>query len=326
MPPPDRIEVFTLADDRFGLPLAVHGRSLLDHLPADARVRLTVADGGISDATKARLTESWADTRLDVRFVAPGFPDALRLPLWGRMPAITYARILLASHFDDDVERVAILDADTVLCRPLTELFSLPLHGNLLLAAQDPAIPYADGFDGLVSWRELGLPPRTPYFNAGVMLVDLARWREAGIPERALAFIAEKGGELHYFDQDALNVAVGPGRWGMLDPRWQVQPRLVEDRRIPMPHLSVEERGQLMSDPWLYHFSGRVKPWDVDDGSAASRRFFELLDRTSWAGWRPARSKVGRLIEFYDRRLRGHLYPLEQRLCALQRTMSQRRS
>jgi lipopolysaccharide biosynthesis glycosyltransferase len=323
---PVRIDVFTLADDRFGLPLAVHGRSLLDHLPADTRVRLTIADGGITDATRARLMDSWADTRLDVRFVVPSFPDSIRLPLWGRMPAITYARILLAGHFEDDVERVAILDADTVLCRPVTEMFSLPMHGKVVLAAQDPAIPYVDGFDGLVSWRELGLPPRTPYFNAGVMLVDLARWREAGIPARALSFIAEKGAELHYFDQDALNVAIGPGHWGMLDPRWQVQPRMVVDSRIPMPHLSAEQRAQLMADPWLYHFSGRVKPWEVDDGSAACRRFFEYLDLTSWAGWRPEPSRVGRLIEFYDRRLRGHLYPLEQRLCALQRRMSQRRS
>ncbi|MFN3325423.1 MAG: glycosyltransferase family 8 protein [Bryobacteraceae bacterium] len=319
------VRVLTFGDERYAIPLAAHGRSLLDNLPEPHRLHLTVIDGGITPATKDRLLRSWASVRVEVRFVPPCLPHPKKLPRWGRVPLLTYSRIMVADYYGADVERALVLDSDTILCRSITELFSLPFGEHILLAAQDPAIPFVDWFDGLASWRELGFAPRSPYFNAGVMLIHLPRWREADVATRAFEFIAARSSELRYFDQDALNATVAPRSWGLLDPRWQVQPRLASQRRIPQPHLDQGQRALLTLDPWLYHFSGRVKPWEVNDGTTACRRFFQCLDETEWSGWRPRRSIRAAAVAFYDRRLRGHCYRMERVACAAQRFLSKLR-
>ncbi len=64
------------------------------------------------------------------------------------------------------IEKVIYLDCDMIIRRDLTALWEMPLAGHVLAAALDP------GYDlGFVP----GWPSDTPYFNSGVMLVDLAR-------------------------------------------------------------------------------------------------------------------------------------------------------
>jgi hypothetical protein len=43
-------------------------------------------------------------------------------------------------------------------------------------------------------------------------------------------------------------------------------------------------------DPWIVHYSTWSKPWHWSCTHPARERFFEVLDRTEWAGWRPRRS------------------------------------
>ena len=58
-----------------------------------------------------------------------------------------------------------------------------------------------------------------PYFNAGVLLVDLEQWRAEGIQEKLVSFHKEKGGCLFANDQDTIN-GVLKGRIKPLMPRY----------------------------------------------------------------------------------------------------------
>lgn len=307
----DAVTLVTLADERYAVALAVMGRSLSESTPSDRRLLLYVVDGGITPETKQHLRASWNHDQLQVEFVPPQFGGERALPVWGRLPALTYVRVFLPALVPADCHKAIFLDSDVVIRRGIEQLWDEDLGGRQLLAVQDPAIPFVSSRDGLARYKELGIPDRQPYFNAGVMVVDLDRWRQSHVTERVMEFIHHNADELNYCDQDGLN-AILWDRWAALDSRWQVQPRFTT-RGLPLPHLDPAERAQLTADPWIFHFSGRLKPWIYLGSTMPDRIFYEYLDRTWWTGWRPRVSMKAGMYRFYDSGLRRWCYPIEQR-------------
>src|SRR5579871_3810564 len=290
----DPIYLITLADDRYAMPLAVTVRSLLDCLEEDRGVHITIIDGGILDATRVKLLKSWSTSkgwlRSSMEWRAPDYGDASPIPVWGRVPKLTYARINLAAYLPG-IPRTILLDSDVLVRTGIGRLWDTPLEGAVAAAAIDPFIPTLSSRDGLAAHAQLGLPRDAPYLNAGVMLVDLEQWREQSVGPRALAWANQNWQATRWYDQDALN-AVLVGRWKPLDARWQVQPRLA----------NLPSTMDAVGDAWIVHFSGRLKPWVYRGDAAADREFFEVLDLTAWRGWRPPVTAGSLLTGFYERR------------------------
>ena len=317
------LTLVTLADERYALPLAVLGRSLTDNLRPGLHANLYIADGGITPETKEHLIASWDAERLSVRFVPPDFGTESALPVWGRLPALTYARVFLQSLLPQECSKAILLDSDVVVLTDVGRLWDLEIGDQCLLAVQDPAIPFVASRDGLRCYRELGIPAEHQYFNTGVMAIDLNKWKSARVSERVMEFVCQHMADLNNCEQDGLN-AVLFDKWGSLDPRWQVQPRLLDRRSSLQRHLDAETRDQLRADPWLLHFSGRLKPWLYRGSGQADRIFFRYVDRTWWRGWRPRLSLQSLLYGLYDSGLRDWLYPIEQRGHSLLRNLSRR--
>ena len=319
----EAITLVSLADERYALALAVMGRSLCESLQSARRVMLYVVDGGIAADTKRRLLASWDDDRLTVAFVPPRFGRERAVPVWGRLPPLTYARVFLPLLVPPACRRAIFVDSDVVIRQDIGRLWDVDLGDHHLAAVQDPAVPYVASRDGLRRYDELGIPTGHPYFNAGVMVTNVDRWRSSNVSERVMAFIRHHAGELNYCDQDGLNAMLW-NHWTPLDSRWQVQPRFSTHDRLPLPHLDSRQRTQLTDDPWIFHFSGRLKPWIYRGSSLPDQHFYDYLDRTSWCGWRPQRSMKALLYRLYDSGLRDFCYPVEQRGHALMRSLSRR--
>lgn len=101
--------------------------------------------------------------------------------------------------------------------------------------------------------------------------------------------------------------------WTVLDNRWHVHPRAPNALGIALPY-----------DPWIVHFSGRLKPWLYKARQPADGLFFQCLDRTEWRGVRPPQNPRAIFYRWYDSGLRRLLYPLEVRAAALTRRIQQR--
>ena len=65
----------------------------------------------------------------------------------------------------------------------------------------------------------LGILPEAPYFNAGVMLVDLARWRAEDIGGKLLDYYGTIAPYCLFQDQDAINGLLR-GRIATLHPAY----------------------------------------------------------------------------------------------------------
>jgi lipopolysaccharide biosynthesis glycosyltransferase len=265
------LQVATSTDERYLPYTAAMVRSLADHRDPGTDVELTVMTAGVSKEYRARL-ESVADG-LTLRWVVI---DVDSYDRWGGKvhPATLtphYFRCLLPHVFPPTVERVLYLDADTLVLDDLRPLWEWGLRGNPVAAAGDLMSVVADAID---HWQEIGLDPEAPYFNSGVMVIDLALWRKEDIGGQVLRRCQADShrllirGRWNQHDQYGFNVVL-QHRWTRLAARWNHFPERQSDC------------------PGIVHFLGDSKP-----GAALTRPeftwlFAKTIDATPWAGWRP---------------------------------------
>jgi lipopolysaccharide biosynthesis glycosyltransferase len=302
------IRLIAAADSAYVLPLAVAVRSALE--TTSQPLEVLVLDGGLTAQDRQRLLESWPESHVDVHWLTLETAQLETLPVWGRMTSTTYCRLLLAGLVPHHWTRALWLDCDVLLRRDLAALWDLEMGDRAVLAARDLVVPCLGSRYGVSPWKELGLDPRAPHFNAGVMLLDLERWRAEHIGERAIDYLRKYGDRVCFFDQEALN-AVAVNRWGELDPRWNHIASMAGQAFLDASHLDPAVYRQVVENPFLVHYSGYLKPWKCRGATPNSELWYGILDRTSFAGWRPAATLQSMALGLYMTTLRPWLYPLE---------------
>lgn len=287
--------VVCAADDNFGMPLAVMVRSLLDRLPAHLRLTLFVIDGGIRQPTRQRLLASWDLGRLTVEWLRPDSSRLAGMKISGHVRQPTYYRLLIGDLLPPDLGKVLYLDCDLVVEGSIEDLWNTDVSSHPIAAVQDMIVPYVSSPWGLSDYATLGLHETTKYFNAGVLLVNLARWRSEGIGKAALRYAADNHQRLRFWDQDALN-SILAGRWLELPLDWNLT---ILSREFPPPDkvpCSPSDYERLLASPRITHFLSSTKPWHPSCPHPRREVFFATLDRTAWSGWRPKVARWRRVV------------------------------
>jgi len=252
-----RISVLMAIDEEYVAPLLVTVASLLESLRPGTSLDLYLMSSGLTTGARAKLESAWDDR---VRFHWVPLDDrkleALRVISHTSSPAANL-RLLLGSSLPDNVSKVIYLDADLLIRRDISGLWEEDMQDNIVLAVQDsylqelPArwLPARGQVDG-----------ERPYFNSGVMVVDLEAWRAAEIEQCCLAAATRLPHNTKYPDQHILNICLA-GRWGLLTPVWNKQffLDLFPDWRCS-PY-EEEEYREALSNPAIIHFCSRTKPW-----------------------------------------------------------------
>ena len=323
--PVTREEPITLvcaADAAYVRPLAAMMESVLANRRDGRPLDVYVLAGGISPDDRARLASAWARHGARARWLEPGTSRFAGVPIWGRMSVTTYYKLAIGDLLPAGVRRAIWLDCDLLVLGDIATLWDADLNGHHALAVQDRVVPTVSSSFGIGPWRELGLAKDAPYFNAGVMLIDVDRWRRDGVAERAMAYLRTHHQSVYFWDQEGLNVVLA-GRWGRLDEAWNCNlavPGAFEEVAGRPGHGAAGGAG-----PWILHFAGSIKPWAFPSRNRHRRLFYSYLDRTPWGAWRPEPSLSGRLIDAYEASgLRRIAYPLEQFAMRAVRSVSRR--
>ena len=307
------IVVASAADARYALPLAVMLSSVGSHAPGSS-IQAYVLDDGLSAEDRCKVAESLSgNVRLEWRQSVSALSG---FPIWGRMSLTTYQKLTLEEWLPEEVDRVIWLDCDLLVLTDIGHLWRSASAG-IVLAAQDQRVPAVSSPFGVAAWRELGLPAGSKYFNAGVLVIDLAWWRRYSVRRRSIDYLRTYADQVYFWDQEALN-AVLAGKWGELDPRWNWHPAL--DHLPGCGHIRDPR-----ADKWILHFSGNLKPWNSVGGGHWRTLYRSYLDRTAWAGGRPARGWEHNLLDWYETsHLRRLLYPVERLATVVQRNVTRR--
>jgi lipopolysaccharide biosynthesis glycosyltransferase len=278
------INVVVAADGAFCRQLAVT-ISGISRFAGGVAHRVFVFHDGYEAELRRRVERSATDG-VDIKWVeaTSAVLDTAILPEY--LPKAALYRLRITELLPDDVERVIFLDTDVVVRGPLVELSQTDLDGALLGAVRDAVYPWA-GSPQCLDWRALGVPPDTPYFNSGVMLIPLEHWRSTGVGPRALELLGAH--VFRYGDQCALN-AVASGDWKALPPHWNLQSgHLPQDSPAWIVEPS-DDMERALSRPTVVHFTwflGQRKPWEARSTAPHRDLWFDALDHTAWTGWRP---------------------------------------
>lgn len=279
---PGSIAMVLAADERFGMPLGVTLHSALTNLRVGVHAEVFVLDGGLSSDTRDRLCRVVARHDATLQFISPDL-DRYRTPRLGtqeRFSPINFARIHLDAYLLSRLDRVLYLDCDLVVERDLSTLWEVEFGDTLLLAVQDQAIPRVSSSLGIQRWCALGLSPEMPFFNSGMMVINLPRYRRESIGRQVFNYLLQYREQLNLFgNQEGFN-AVLAGRWTPLDGRWNVvhaaydpawRRRTAEREGYRIPH------EVLTRAPYIIHFTDDTNPWDPRSQHPARNRFYRAL-------------------------------------------------
>jgi hypothetical protein len=199
-----------------------------------------------------------------VRVATEGIFEGLRLDP-GRTDVV-YLRLALPAAFAAEYRRLLYMDADVfVQGGDFAGLLGLDLGGRVLGAVRDNTQWRAPGRRP-EQFRRLGLPA-APYFNAGVLLIDVGAFNDSGLLERCVAFGRTHRDRMIRHDQNLLNGTL-QGDWAELSPAWNWQ------------YTRASMLFEAMETAHVIHFIGPKKPWSHKGGAVplkfrrAYREFF----------------------------------------------------
>ena len=284
------VHVVVSCDANYVRHLAVLLLSLAEHHPPEALQVHFLAPPGLDEAARLTAALGVHAACFTCHVVDAGRVAALKT--YDDNTVAAYHRLLMAECLPAELDRVIYLDCDMIVRSSLMDLWNMDLDGHVVAAAADPAWR---------RWEVLGLPVGAPYFNSGLMVVDLARWRAERVGAECLAFAAEHPGRLSYADQCALNWVL-QGRWMRLDPVWNLQSyylcRTVEGELAyfdPVPAIAGRA--------CVVHFNSPSRPWLYMDRHPFKAEYERYARQTPWRDTRPPDRYLGnRILRF----LRDH--------------------
>ena len=326
------MNIVYVSNDNYARHLGVSLCSLYDSNADEERLEVFILDTGITPDSRGKLTQiarSFGRTltfiklkdleerfavRLDTGRTAARLDtgrSAVRLDT-GRFDVSTMGRLFTADLLPAGVRRVLYLDCDTVVLKPLRRLWETELGkagtGCVMAAVQEPTI-----YEEVKGY--LGMRKADPYFNAGVLLIDLKRWRTERLTDKVISYYAEIAEQSLFNDQDALNGLL-KGRIRTLSPRWnfftnyryfrydtlcRMQPSY---RRIPEEVFRKAKRS-----PAVIHYAGDERPWYAGALNYYGKAYERYLAMTPWKDTPKEKGKELYLLLYHGMELVTPVFP-----------------
>ncbi len=274
LPLSDVVVVFACSEN-FVPYLSVATQSIVENAGASRRYDIIVLTRDISPASMITLTRQVKSDNVGIGFldVDAALGD-IELPHHGHFRPETYYR-LLAPQLLPNVDKAIYLDSDLIVEKDIAGLFDVDVTGYPLAATRDAdTIGQIEGYDATVGpylKNELGMRDPHDYFQAGVLLMNLAELRRTVSPEEFLALSTQR--MWRWLDQDVLNRVVN-GNYVRVHMRWNY---LMDWQHLRRTHIVSNapadvraEYEEAAADPAIIHFAGPDnRPWLYPDADRA---------------------------------------------------------
>jgi lipopolysaccharide biosynthesis glycosyltransferase len=261
------VDVVFIADEAYVMPMAVAMTSLAANNSPGSRLRIHVVGVGPLAAGARSMLLGIGSRDVEVRIIDVPFEVVNEI---GSVQERLHVSTAALAKFRlpellPDLDRVLYLDCDVIVRADPRLLFATSLDGACLGACRDIGVLWNPRMSEI-----------DPYFNSGVMLLDLERMRHTGATQRLIAVkrVSRNG----FMDQDCLN-AVFAGRVQLLNPRWNCLWISTQYRNI-----GVETLNDLLGTDYatlddyrenagVLHYTTACKPW-THAGAAGADEWF----------------------------------------------------
>ena len=284
------VRILAATNASYATPLCVMLVSVACNLGKNRRLEIYIIDSGISARDRENIAASLRANRRgfreeDVHWLALDLTPIRDMVVDDHLSVETYSRLLAPDLLPADCDRILYLDCDLVAIKDVAEIYDAITDQKIVLAVQDIGIPFVDDPGGVFNYIELGISPDRPYFNGGVLGINMRRWREKEISKRILEYLRRYKDQIHYHDQGGMN-AILHDEWGQLDLIWN-------QCTYPILHPEIWARAGYKRADWarvrdhaaIIHYSGSEKPWNIRRiNKPRGIFFFRYFNKTAYRG------------------------------------------
>ena len=242
------IPIFFATDDNYTPYLSVAINSIKDNASKNYHYNIHILHQGLNENNIQDL-KSYEDECFTIYF--DDVQDSLKkfaseLFVRDYYSKATYYRIFIPSIFTE-YDKILYLDCDITVKGDIAELYNTEIGDNYLGAITDEAVQNIPNFYEYVE-NFLGIK-RQDYFNAGILVINLAKMREIHFEKRFMDILSKYKFVVAQ-DQDYLNVLC-KGKVTYISKIWNKQP--IQDNNLTINNIK------------LVHYNLSAKPWHYDD-------------------------------------------------------------
>lgn len=269
------INIVIAADNNYAKHVAVVAASVLHNTHNPSEVCFYILSDNIDGEKRTRIENTIKMHRGTCHFFDVSGDDRFRnMYTSAHISKAAFLRLGITDILPAEVSRVIYLDVDIIVFDDIEKLWTADLEGHPLAAVCDYGI-MASKKSRADKMRNLGFTGNEPYFNSGVMILDLDKWREERLTEKALQLAQTR--RFSHHDQDVLNLLFR-GNWKILPLRWNVIPPIYNlFLKVLLRKDFRREALRARKNMALKHFAGRYKPWEFADSGEFNHAYYEYL-------------------------------------------------
>jgi lipopolysaccharide biosynthesis glycosyltransferase len=291
----DPVNLICAANAAYNMPLCVMLSSVVDNFDPERELAIHIISNDSTEKCRENVRESLRMVRANlthvkINWLAIDSAELDKLPTQEgqALTRDTFSRIFAPSLLPDECERAVYLDSDMVVLADISKLYDETAEsGCLIHAVHDMGCPWVSFPGGVFDYEDRGIPGDTPYFNGGVLVINLKLWRERNMTPPMVAYLGQHGYRVQFADQGALNAFLHHD-WKPLDFHWNQLPSILDVKNWLRAGYSRKEWRKARLDPFVIHYLGPKKPW-VSGWRFGPRRvfFFRYLQKTVHRGTVP---------------------------------------
>lgn len=296
------MNIVMATSDLYSQPAVVTVYSLLMNNTGAESLKIFYISNEITEPHKQRLRDIACEFGRKIVFLT--MPDKLyNNSGLMRTHSIVYSYCYFQDILPDNVDRMLLLESDTIVLGDLSEMYETDLGDCLVAACDDLQSKYCK--------QRVGIAPDSPYFNAGVMLFDLKRLRQEGFSTKITKIIQSGRAKYLYEVQDELNYAL-EGRVKIMPPRFNCTTAVelfsyddMRRYRWPSTCCTREDFDNARQDPVVVHFTKnqiiQSRPWVEGCTHSCNERYLAIRRNTSVAQeplWPAKWGTVNRIVHF----------------------------
>lgn len=275
----DFINIVLASDDNYAQHTAVTMASVLHNTKSPRKIFFFLIDDEIKPENKLKITKTVENMHGNIEFVKIKNNDLNNCYVSGELSRASYFRLDISNILSEKIKKIIYLDCDLLVYADIAELWALDMQEKPLAAACDLGI-MASGRLRDQKNNYIGLAYDAPYFNAGVLVMDLQLWRLGNYAVDVIALASDNKFPNH--DQDALNKFF-MNKWQEIPLKWNVIPPVFNlFVKILLKNELRKKAIEAKLNPSIFHYAGGYKPWEYKVYTGFNEGYYKYLAMTEF--------------------------------------------
>lgn len=274
------INIVFACDNNYAQHLCVSMASILLNGKNDFYYKFFILDGGISEKNKNKIKSLNYIKNFSIKFYEMKDDNFSDFKLNRHHISIaTYYRLMLFDLLDKDIKKIIYLDCDTIIKKDLSQLWEIDLEEYFALVIEDEC--------GITQSERLGLPINYKYFNAGVLVFNVEKMKEFDFYNKCLTCYKNNKNIITLQDQDILNILLN-NKCKFIPLNWNANSRIYLDDNLKLnisfckKFYTKKEEDNAKYNPYILHYTGEAKPWDIYCKHPLKSEYFRYLRFTKF--------------------------------------------